>query len=322
MKLFHVLKPGAFTTVQDLGRYGYLRYGVPVSGAMDTFAHVAANLLVANQPNQACLEITLFGPKLEVLTETEIAITGANLNPKINEAKAPQWQTLKVHKGDVISFGMPRSGCRAYLAVRGGIKVPKVLGSRATCTRGGFGGINGRPLKTGNMIQGFDETKRLNYRLEMPEPLIPKYPREYVVHVVLGPQADHFTEKGIETFLSSIYTLTEESDRMGYRMEGPRIEHASKADIVSDGVLPGAIQVPENGKPIIMMRDAQTTGGYAKIATAITPDLSLLAQAKPGNTVKFEKVTLTEARAKLIEFNRKLNTLKNKLLKKSFKEPA
>jgi len=317
MKLFHVLKPGAFTTVQDLGRYGYLRYGVPISGAMDTFSHVAANLLVANHPNDACLEITLFGPELEALAETEIAITGANLTPRINNAKVPAWQTLKVYKGDVISFGTPRNGCRAYLAVRGGINVPRVLGSRATYTRGGFGGIKGRPLKKGDVIHGFGEAKRLNFRLEMPETSIPEYPKEYTVHVVLGPQADRFMEKGIEAFLSSVYTVTPESDRMGYRLEGPCIEHVSRADIVSDAVLPGAVQVPENEKPIIMMRDAQTTGGYAKIAVAITSDLPLLAQARPGNKVRFNKVTLAEARNRMIEFNRKLNMIESQLLKKN-----
>ena len=316
MKLFKVLKPGAFTTVQDLGRYGYLRYGVPISGAMDTFAHTTANFLVGNSPNSACLEITLFGPELEAMAETEIAITGADLSPMVNGAEAPMWQTMKICEGDLISFGTPRSGCRAYIAVKGGVNVPEVLGSRATYARGGFGGINGRPLKTGDLIHGFEETKRLNYGFAVPEEFIPRYPREYTVHVVLGPQKERFTQKGIETFLSSVYTVTPESDRMGYRLEGPKIEHTRGADIVSDAVLPGAVQVPENGKPIIMMRDAQTTGGYTKIAAVTTPDLSLLAQAKPGNTVQFVKVTLTQARNQLIEFNRKLNTLKTTLLEK------
>jgi biotin-dependent carboxylase-like uncharacterized protein len=316
MKLFHVLKPGAFTIVQDLGRYGYLRYGVPVSGAMDTFSHVTANLLVANHPNDATLEITLLGPELESLAETEIAITGANLSPKINKTNAPMWRTVRIKKGDIISFGTPQNGCRAYLAVRGGINVPEVLGSRSTYTRGGFGGINGRPLRAGDTIYGFNKTKSLSVKLEMPRELVPEYPKEYVVRAILGPQAESFTKKGIETFFSSVYTITTESDRMGYRLDGPSIEHVDKADIVSDAILPGAVQVPESGKPIIMMRDAQTTGGYTKIAVVTTPDLSLLAQAKPGNTIKFVKTSLAEARSHLIEFHRKLNTIKTKFLKK------
>lgn len=316
MKLFKVMKPGAFTTVQDLGRYGYLRYGVPLSGAMDPFAYVAANVLVTNSLNSACLEITLFGPELKAMAETEIAITGADLSPTINGAEAPMWQTIKIRKGDIISFGTPRSGCRAYIAVKGGINVPEVLGSRSTYVRGGFGGINGRPLKPGDTIHGFEETKHLSFGFTVPEELIPEYPRKYTVHVVLGPQKERFTQKGIETFLSSVYTVTPESDRMGYRLEGPKIEHTCGADIVSDAVLPGAVQVPEDGKPIVMMRDAQTTGGYTKIAVVTTPDLSLLAQAKPGNTVQFVKVTLTKARNQLIEFNRKLNMLKSLLLEK------
>jgi len=316
VRIFSVIKPGAFTTIQDLGRYGYLRQGIPISGAMDTFSHVAANLLVANHPNAATLEITLIGPELRALTDTEIAITGADLTLRINGEEASLWQTIRINKGDIISFGMPRSGCRAYLALRGGINVPKVLGSRSTYTRGEFGGINGKPLQAGDIIHGFNEIKPLNIELKLPIELIPNYPKKYRAHVILGPQKEAFTEKGIETFLSSLYTVTAESDRMGYRLEGPDIEHVSKADIVSDAILPGAVQVPEDRKPIIMMRDAQTTGGYAKIAVVTTPDLSLLAQAKPGNTIRFVKVPLAEARKRLIEFNKKLDTLKAKLLKK------
>jgi len=312
MKVFQVLKPGLFTTVQDLGRYGYLQYGVPISGAMDTFSLVAANLLVANNPIDACLEITLIGPELQALTKTQISITGGVVSPKVNGQSAPMWQTLEVQEGDVVSFGKMESGCRAYLSIRGGINTPRVLGSRSTYVRGGFGGVNGRQLKTGDIIEGFD-VPSLKVGYSMPEELVPKFTDQFKVNVILGPQADMFTEEGIETFLSNQYKITLEADRMGYRLEGPVIEHKGKADIVSDALLPGAVQVPGNRKPIMIMRDAQTTGGYPKIATVITPDLSLLGQAKPNDVIEFSKITTYQAHEKLREYYKLLNTLRRML---------
>ncbi|MGQ9506230.1 MAG: biotin-dependent carboxyltransferase family protein [Candidatus Bathycorpusculaceae bacterium] len=317
MQVFQVLKPGLFTTVQDLGRYGYLKYGVPISGAMDTSALIAANLLVENNPNDACLEITLIGPELKALTKTYVAITGGDAEPKINCESVPMWQTLQVKEGDIISFGKMKSGCRAYLSIRGGINTPLVLGSRSTYVRGGFGGINGRQLRSGDVIEGF-ATSPLKTRYLMPKELIPKYNGKFTVRVVLGPQADMFNENGIKTFLSNLYKVTSEADRMGYRLEGPPIEHKGKADIVSDALLPGAIQVPKNGKPILIMRDAQTTGGYPKIAVAITPDISLLGQAKPNDTIEFSKITMQLAHEKTLAYYKMLNNINNILVKKPY----
>ncbi|MGQ9507561.1 MAG: biotin-dependent carboxyltransferase family protein [Candidatus Bathycorpusculaceae bacterium] len=293
MQVFQVLKPGLFTTVQDLGRHGYLKYGVPISGAMDTYSLIAANLLVENNPNDACLEITLIGPELKALTKTHIAITG----------------------GDAVSFDKMKSGCRAYLSIRGGINTPFVLGSRSTYIRGGFGGINGRQLKTGDIIEGF-AARLLKSEYSVPEDLIPQFTGQFTIHVILGPQTDMFTENGIRTFLSSQYKVTSEADRMGYRLEGPLIEHKAKADIVSDALLPGAVQVPKNGKPILIMQDAQTTGGYPKIAVAITPDISLLGQAKPNDTIMFSKITMQFAHEKTKAYYRLLNNLGNMLIKR------
>jgi len=315
MKVFQVLKPGLFTTVQDMGRYGYLKYGVPFSGAMDTFSLVAANLLVRNNPNDACLEITLIGPELQALTRMQIAITGGSISPKINGQNVPMWQTLEVQEDDVVSFEKMESGCRAYLSIRGGINTPQVLGSRSTYVRGGFGGMDGRQLKTGDIIEGFD-APLLKSSYSMPEEMVPQYTGQFKVHVILGPQADMFTEEGINTFLSNYYKVTIEADRMGYRLEGLTIEHKAKADIVSDALLPGAIQVPKDGKPIIIMRDAQTTGGYPKIAAAITPDVSLLGQAKPNDIIEFSKITIGLTRKKLFEHYRLLNDLSEMMLRK------
>jgi len=315
MKVFQVLKPGFFTTVQDLGRYGYLEYGVPISGAMDAFSHVATNLLVANKPNDACLEITLIGPELQALTQTQVAIAGGDISAKINGQNAPMWQTLDIHEDDVLSFERMKSGCRAYLSVRGGIDTPLVLGSRATYVRGGFGGINGRQLKTGDIIKGFDMSF-LKVEYAMPEELLPQFTSQITAHVLLGSQADMFTENGIRTFFSSQFRVTLEADRMGYRLEGPAVEHKAKAEIVSDALLPGAVQVPKNGKPIIVMRDAQTTGGYPKIAVTITPDVSLLGQAKPNDIIELSEVTMREAREKFLENYTLLNNLGKMLVRK------
>lgn len=313
MSVFQVLKPGFFTTVQDLGRYGYLKYGVPISGAMDSFSMVAANLLVGNSPNAACLEITLIGPEFQALADTQIAITGGRISVEINGEEASMWQTLTVHKGDFVSLGKVESGCRCYLSIRGGINTPMILGSRSTYVRGRFGGIEGRQLKTGDVIEGFS-APLLKAGFKMPESLMPNFTNNFTVHVVLGPQADMFAERGIENFLSNHYKVTVESDRMGYRLEGPAIEHKGKAEIVSDALLPGAIQVPRNGKPIIIMKDAQTTGGYPKIAVVVTPDLDRLGQAKPNDTIKFSEITLKEAHEKLLEYRKTLASLSEKLI--------
>ncbi len=314
MKVFQVLKHGFFTTVQDLGRYGYLKYGVAISGAMDSFSMIVANLLVGNNPNDACLEITLIGPELQALADTQIAVTGGKTSVKIDGEEAPMWQTLTVRKGDVVSIEKIESGCRCYLSIRGGINTPIVLGSRSTYVRGRFGGINGRQLKAGDIIEGFNVSP-VDVVFRMPENLVPRFMESFTVHVVLGPQADMFTKRGIETFLLNPYKVTIDSDRMGYRLEGPAIQHKGKVDIVSDALLPGTIQVPKDGKPIIIMRDAQTTGGYPKIAAVITPDLDRLGQAKPNDIIRFLEITLEDARKRLLEYREMLTGLAGKLMK-------
>lgn len=308
LQVFRVLKPGMFTTIQDMGRYGYLAYGVPISGAMDMSSLVMANLLVGNNANDACLETTLIGPELQVLTRTQIAITGGEASPTINGKIVPMWQTFEVMVNDVISFGKMEKGCRSYISVRGGINVPKILRSRSTFARGKFGGMEGRHLKTGDIVNGF-KVSLLETERTTPKELCPQLTGPYKVRVVLGPQASMFKEEGIDTFLSGPYEVTPESDRMGYRLEGSAIQHKDRADIVSDALLPGAVQVPKSGKPIIIMRDAQTTGGYPKIAVATTPDVSLLGQAKPGDTIEFSQVTVQHAQQRAREYYQLLDNL-------------
>jgi len=190
------------------------------------------------------------------------------------------------------------TGCRAYVAVRGGIEVALVLGSASTYARGQLGGIEGRHLKAEDQIEGYD-AEALDDDLLFPLDMQPRYSNDVEVDVIMGPQDDMFTEEAIETLLTSRFKVTPESDRMGYRLEGPLIKHVKETEIVSDAILPGAIQVPKSGKPILMMRDAQTTGGYPKIATVISSDLSKLGQAKPNDTIKFTKTSLYEAKKKM-----------------------
>ena len=287
---FLVKDPGVLTTIQDLGRVGYGQYGIPVSGAMDRFALRAANFLVGNDPGAAGLEITLFRLKLEVLRTVPAAITGGDMTPMLDGERLPMWQTVKLSAGSTLFFKAIRRGARAYLAVEGGIDSPVLLGSRSTHQQTHIG----RPVQKGDLIKTLPAQKQAQFRA-LPEDYIPRISTEAEIRVLMGPQDDCFTEEGIRTFLGEAYTITSQADRMGYRLQGPPIKHVSGADIISDPILPGSIQVPGNGQPIILMIDAQTTGGYTKIASVINPDIDILAQMFPGHRVRFRPVPIDEA---------------------------
>jgi antagonist of KipI len=287
---FAVQDPGVLTTIQDLGRVGYGQYGIPVSGAMDRFSFRAANLLVGNDPGAAGLEITLFRLKLEILRTVRVAITGGDMSPMLNGERLPMWQTVELPTGSSLFFKAIHLGVRAYLAVEGGIDAPLFLGSRSTHQQA----LLGRPLQRGDIIKAFPTGKQVRFRA-LPQERIPRFLIEAEIRVVMGPQDDYFTEEGIRTFLEGEYTITSQSDRMGYRLQGLPIKHLSGADIISDPILPGSIQVTGNGQPIIMMTDAQTSGGYTKIACVIDPDIDILAQMLPGHTVCFKQTHIDEA---------------------------
>ncbi|MGI6144084.1 MAG: biotin-dependent carboxyltransferase family protein [bacterium] len=294
-KILEVIKPGFLTTIQDRGRHGYQAFGMPVAGAVDEFSLRIANILAGNSEGAAALEMTLLGPKLKVLAPVKVALTGADLGARINGAEFPRWETVAVNPGDEISFTAAREGCRAYLAVAGGIDVPKIMGSRSTYLRGKIGGIEGRALKAGDLLSaGSLQEKNLPVGTKLAEELIPKFSSPITLRVIPGPQEDHFTPAGLDTFFQSEYTVTTEADRMGYRLQGPTIEHREGADIISDGIPLGAVQVPGHGLPIVMLADRQTTGGYPKIATACSVDLSRIGQAKPGDTVHFVAISKEE----------------------------
>ncbi|MFH1756725.1 MAG: biotin-dependent carboxyltransferase family protein [Pseudomonadota bacterium] len=310
MEALEILLPGAFTTIQDLGRYGYQKYGVSISGAMDRFALRVANLLVGNEEGEAAVEATVVGPKLKALQKSLVAFTGADLSPAINGKPALMWRALEIQEGEVISFGPPKSGCRAYVAIAGGIDIPLVMGSRSIHTRSSLGG-NGRALAKGDVIKRKDPGIRIQVpaSFSLPEGLLPVYDKNWRVRVILGPQSDYFTRRGIGTFLSSEYEITPQADRMGYRLQGPKIEHKAGADIFTDATPPGSIQVPGDGMPIILLADGQTTGGYSKIGVVIAVDQDLLAQAKPGDRVRFQRVTLHEAHGLLLEREKNIQAI-------------
>ena len=289
-----ILEAGLLTTVQDKGRYGYQRFGMPVAGAMDVFALRVGNALVGNDDGAAGLEMTVLGPKIRFLANTWIAVTGANLGAMLDGEPMAAWQSVEVAKGSELAFKGPEDGMRAYLAIAGGIDVPVVMGSRSTYLKAVIGGLEGRGLRPGDVLNTSDSRIAFLSRVA-PDIMAQAYDSEHEIRVVFGPQYGRFTQAGIDVFLGSPYKVAIQSDRMGYRLEGPVIEHGDGPDVISDGTSFGAVQVPGDGQPIVLLADRGTTGGYAKIATVISSDLHKFAQAMPGQTMSFKSVSIEEA---------------------------
>lgn len=290
-----VIMPGVLTTVQDAGRYGYQKSGIRTSGVMDTESYEKANYLVGNEAGEAVLEATLYGGVMEFTEDAVIAITGADMEPKINNAPVPMNRPLEVKAGSSLSLGMVKEGCRTYIAFAGGVDVPAVMGSRSTDIKCRIGGYQGRALAVGDEVK-IGAGKRYGEVKDRKAEAV-SYPSKISVRVIEGPQEEYFTEKGKKTFYSETYTISDQSDRMGYRLEGAAIESVNGTDIVSDGIAMGAIQVPASGKPIVLLADRQTTGGYAKIGTICSFDLPKLVQGKPGDQVRFVKISVEEAQS-------------------------
>ncbi len=310
MDVIEVVEPGVLTAVQDRGRYGYQRYGVPSSGALDEYSLRVANILVGNDEGAAVLEVTFSGASLRFLAPAVVSITGADLGPELNGGPVARWEAVPVARDDVLAFRQVRSGMRGYLAVAGGIDVPRVLGSRSTYGRSRLGGVDGRPLQAGDVLRCVPSSGGLRGK-KAPGQAVPDMGHGHELRVVLGPQDDAFTQEGIGTFLSSTYSVTNLSDRTGYRLEGPAIEHVTGADIISDGIPLGAVQVTGDGMPIVLLADRGTTGGYTKIATVVSTDIPKLAQAAPGDTVTFTSVTVDEAHDALRERERMLEEIRS-----------
>lgn len=307
-----IMKPGLLTTVQDLGRDGYQQQGVIVSGAMDRYALRMANLLTGNTQGMAALEVTMWGPAIQFEQASLVAICGAPFEPRINGRIVPLWRPVWVRAGEILEFGSCSSGARAYLAVAGGVDVPLVLGSRSTYLRAQIGGHEGRALLAGDVLPiGEPSSLAASYMANIEPELTaspftaaswfigelnrPAYHEEPLVRFVRGREYHQFTEASKEAFTSHRFRVSSQSDRMGYRLEGPDIQMDNRVELLSSAVVFGTVQVPPQGSPIILMADRQTVGGYPRIAQVASVDLPILAQVRPGDWIRFDEITLEEA---------------------------
>ena len=319
-----VKAPGLLTTVQDTGRFGEYAIGMPPSGAMDVFSYQVGNYLVGNEEGAAGLEITYFGPTLEFTEDAVVAVTGAEMPPKINGEEAPTWEVLQVRGGDVLSFDYLRNGARSYLAVAGGIEVPVFMHSRSTYTLIGLGGHEGRALQEGDEL-GLGEARGNGSRVgrHVDDDHIPRYTKETELRVIIGLASYRLTEESMEEFLNVEWTVTPDADRVGYRYRGGELGFVEReqpagagsdpANVVDFGYPIGSIQVPGGVEPIVLMNDAVTGGGYATIGTVISADRDRLAQSKTNDKTRFRSVELEEALEAREDRRRKLAEIKDAL---------
>ncbi len=291
----HVLEGGLLTTVQDGGRFGYQASGVPVCGAMDYYAMRSANLLLGNTANAAVLEITLTGPQLQFVEDVVVAVAGADLGLWVQWPGGQQWEmpcdlAIFLRRGSILGFGARRNGCRAYLAIVGGFRVPTVLGSASTCLAEGFGGHEGRPLQPGDWLFGsaLGQADHLRAGHRWLEQGRPRYSAHPTVCAMPGPHWEQFTEEAQAAFFSAAWEVKATSNRQGIRLQGPALQRRQPVEVISCGVTMGTVQVPADGQPIVLGADRQTVGGYAQIATVLDADMPLIAQLAPGDRVSFQ----------------------------------
>lgn len=293
-----ILKPGFFTTIQDLGRTEYQKFGIIVSGAMDGLSYRIGEILLQQEPS-AAIEFTLIGPTVQFNCDAVFCITGANFNPILNENPCPMWKPIFAEKGSILKLSSCREGARGYLHIKGGIQIDKVLNSYSTYIRAGIGGYQGRTLQKGDELPILKSKPYQKGTWSV-------HPKDWfsteldVIRVVKGTEFDQFTEESKERFVNSVYTISKDADRMGYRLKGASLSTKEKFNLLSEAVTFGTIQVPSNGSPIILMADHQTTGGYPKLAQVITVDLPKLAQRQPFEKIRFQFVTLHEAQKLLV----------------------
>ncbi|MHA6261314.1 5-oxoprolinase subunit C family protein [Sporosarcina sp. CAU 1771] len=322
--MIHVINPGLQTTVQDGGRIGYYEVGMPPSGAMDKYSYTVSNLLVGNHENAATLEITYLGPTLEFKEDAVIALTGGEIPPKINGELVPMWETLEVKAGDQLSFDFVKQGARVYLAVAGGINVPKIMGSRSTYTLCGIGGFEGRQLQVNDKLEvGTDNERSVKFGTRIDEKNIPTFSKNHEIRVILGLCSYRLTEESKNRFFSIDWKVTPEANRVGYRFSGERLNFVDReqpfgagsnpSNVVDLGYPIGSIQVPDGVEPIALLNDAVTGGGYATIATIISTDLNKMGQIKTNESVRFISVTIDEALAARKEVKDQLEEIKQQL---------
>jgi antagonist of KipI len=306
--MMRIRKPGLLTTVQDLGRPGYQQYGIVVGGALDTFAARAANLCAGNDDNAALLEMAQTGADLVFDQDTLIAWGGADFDARVSGQPLPRDRAVRLAAGEVVSFGLARSGLRAWLAIAGGIDVPLVMGSRTTYRRAGIGGHQGRPLVAGDALKLFAPTpwaqqilasltagqKRAVTWTVRPETM-GKPARPGVVRALRGPECDWFAKEAQRAFFAAEWTVTKEADRMGVRLSGPELPLLTPREMISSSVNAGTVQVPPAGQPIVLLPSRQSIGGYPRLAAVVTADLGRFTQMRPGDKVRFEETTLAAA---------------------------
>jgi antagonist of KipI len=327
-----IIRSGLLTTIQDLGRFGFQKDGVVVSGAMDSFAHRMANLLVGNEETEGTLEITMMGPILSFEENAWIAICGGEFEARIDGHAVPLWRPVFVQRGSVLEIGHCRVGCRAYLAVAGGFHLPKVMNSQSTYLLAKLGGFQGRALQKGDIL-----SIRKPIR-DLPSCLLDQkvrsrpfavvnwgisfhfrayfYGTPKTIRVIRGAQFGDFTKQSQEQFWTKPYQVTPQSNRMGYRLDGPVLERKKSTEMISEAVTFGTVQVPAEGKPIVLMADRQTTGGYPKIAQVVAVDLPILAQTKPGEMIVFRDISLEEAQRLYIQREFEIQQCKKAIMSK------
>ncbi|AHY46203.1 biotin-dependent carboxylase uncharacterized domain [Rubrobacter radiotolerans] len=318
-----VEKPGLLTTVQDAGRIGDYAIGMPPSGAMDLFSYEVGNMLVGNEPGAAGLEITYFGPELHFTESALVALTGAELPPKLNGEECPTWESFEVGEGDVLTFDYLKGGARAYLSVAGGIDVPEFLGSRSTYTLIGLGGLDGRALAEGDTLKIGSANGSAGPGRRLPDEHRPTFGREAELRVIIGLASYRLTEEALEEFLTVEWTVTPDANRVGYRYRGGELSFVEReqpagagsdpANVVDFGYPVGSIQVPGGVEPIVLLNDAVTGGGYATIGTVISVDRDRLAQTKTNEKTRFRSVSLEEALAARKERRERLEKIRASL---------
>jgi antagonist of KipI len=299
-----IIEVNGLATIQDTGRMGWRKFGVPISGPMDAFAFRAANLLAGNDPTCAVIEIGLGDITLRALHDCVISVAGIGFGLSVYIWDFPLWSSYYVRGGWTIRLNKLDSGMWAYIAISGGVLTPPILGSSSTYLRGPFGGLDGRQLQVGDVLKAGTPSRPLNNLAArtLPEEARPLYSDNPIIDVIRGPQENYFTDESVTTFLSEEYTVSSTSDRMGYRLEGAPLTHRGKTELISEGMTMGAIQVPSNGQPIIMMADSPTTGGYPKIGAVASADLPLLAQCVPNKSkIRLRKTTVAKAQKKYRE---------------------